>query len=239
MGILSVIIDSREPAWAKTLKFGGVPTVVQALEVGDYWLATEDNKILIIERKTPDDFIGSIMDQRIFWQASQMSLFRDEGFWPYLVITGPIQRKQDGNVYTTMDRKFSWNAAQGAKLSIQELGIPIIECAGDTDFEQSLIHLANRSREAVKIKPIRKPSFMSGQEIVLCGLPGIGPDTVGKVLDYCGTAAWAIAELTDEESKLKIPGVGMGIKNNVRWALGLKEDEILAVINKNAEIKND
>lgn len=239
MSILSVIIDSREPNWAKSLKFGGVPTVVQALEVGDYWIATEDNKILIVERKTPDDFVGSVIDHRIFAQAQQMCLFREEGFWPYFVITGPIQRKQDGNVFTTLDRKFAWNAAQGAKLSIQELGIPILECADDTDFEQALIRLAKRSREDVKIQPARKLSIMSSQEVVLCGLPGIGPETVGKILDYCGSAAWAITELTDEESKLKIPGVGPGIKNNVRWAFGLKDDEILAVINKNTEMKND
>lgn len=233
MGILSTIIDSREPVWAKQLKFGGVPTVIQTLEVGDYWVATEDDKILIIERKTPDDFIGSIMDQRVFHQVAHMQALRTEGYWPYVIITGPIQRNPDGTVFTTLDRKFNWNAVQGAKLSIQEMGLPIIECAGDTDFEDAVIRLAERTRtETVTIQPVRRPVFLGGEATLLCGLPGIGVETVGKVLDYCGSAAYALSELSHLESKLKIPGIGPAMKNNIRWALGLKDDDVLVVADK-------
>lgn len=233
MGILSVITDVYEPAWAKTLKFGGVPVVVQALEVGDYWVATDDAKILIIERKTPDDFIGSIMDQRIFHQVAHMQALRAEGYWPYVIITGPIQRNPDGTVFTTLERKFSWNAVQGAKLSIQEMGVPIIECASDNDFEDAVMRLAERTRtETVTIQPVRRPVFLGGEATLLCGLPGIGIETVGKILDYCGSAAYALSELSHLESKLKIPGIGPGMKNNIRWALGLKEDDVLVVADK-------
>lgn len=230
MGILSVIVDSREPDWAKKLTFGGVPVIVKPLEVGDFWVITTDQKVLIIERKTPDDFIGSVISQRIFHQAAHMATMRDSGYWPYIIITGQIQRNIDGTVYTSIERKFNWNAAQGAKLSIQELGIPVLECAGDTDFENSIIRLSERSRdEKMVIKPIKSPVFMDGETALLCSLPGIGIETVTKVLDYCGSAGWAIAELSDPNSKIKIPGIGPGVKNNIRWALGLKENEMLAV----------
>ena len=233
MGVLSIIVDVYEPDWAKQLKFGGIPVVVQTLEVGDYWVATDDAKILIIERKTPDDFVGSIIDGRIFHQVAHMQAMREEGYWPYVMITGPIQRNPDGSVFTTLDRKFVWNAVQGAKLSIQELGVPVIECGSDTDFEAAVIRLAERSRnDTVKIAPPRKPQFFGGEATLLLGLPGIGVETVGKILEYCGSAAWALSEFSDLESKLKIPGVGPGMKNNIRWALGLKEDEVLVVADK-------
>jgi len=244
MGLLSVIVDNREPAWAKTLKFGGVPVVIQTLEVGDYWVATDDAKILIIERKTPDDLIGSIMDQRIFHQVAHMQAMRKEDYWPYVMITGPIQRNPDGTVFTTLERKFSWNAVQGAKLSIQEMGVPIVECASDNDFEDAVMRLAERSRtDTVLIQPVRKPTFLGGEATLLCALPGIGVDTVGKVLDYCGSAAYALSELSHLESKLKIPGIGPGMKNNIRWALGLTDDDVLVVADKSIfdqeGVKND
>jgi ERCC4-type nuclease len=231
--ILSVVCDSREPQWAKNLKFGGVPVAIQTLDAGDYWVATNDNKILIIERKTADDFVGSIIDGRIFHQVANMQTLRDQGYWSYVMITSAIQRNSDGTVFTTLDRKFSWNAVQGAKLSIQELGIPIIECGGDTDFEDAIMRLAERSRDDfVRIAPARKPRFFGGGATLLLGLPGIGLETVDRVLEYCGTAAWALSEFSDLESKLKIPGIGPGMKANVRWALGLKDDELLIVANK-------
>jgi len=233
MGLLSVIVDSREPAWAKQLKFGNVPVVIQTLEVGDYWVATDDAKILIIERKTPDDFIGSIMDQRIFHQVAHMQALRAEDYWPYVMITGPIQRNPDGTVFTTLERKFSWNAVQGAKLSIQEMGVPIIECASDNDFEDAVMRLAERSREeAIKLLPNRKVNILGGEATLLCGLPGIGVENATKILDYCGSAAYALSELSHLESKLKIPGIGPGMKNNIRWALGLTDDDVLVVADK-------
>lgn len=236
MGIVAVICDSREPSWVKQLKFGGVPVAIQTLDCGDVWVATDDMHNLVIERKTPDDFINSIMDQGIFLQAGRLQTFREEtGALPFVMITGPFIKNPDGTVFSTLERKFAWNAVQGAKLTLQEMGVFVVECANDSDFEAAIVRLAERSRkEGIKLLPNRKVNILGGEATLLCGLPGVGVDNAGKILDYCGTAAWALAELSlsEKDSKIKVPGIGEGMRNNFRWAMGLKEDEILAVLPK-------
>ncbi len=65
MGIATVIIDSREPKWVQELSFGGVPTAVAQLDYGDLHVLCEDDCMLIIERKTPDDFLNSLRNERL------------------------------------------------------------------------------------------------------------------------------------------------------------------------------
>ncbi len=236
MGILAVSIDTREPKWVQDLQFGGVPKIITAHDCGDVWVATDDMHNLVIERKTPDDFINSIIDQGVFLQAMRMQQLREEtGAIPFVMITGQILRNADGMAFSTSDRKFSWNAVQGAKLSIQEMGVLVVECANDTDFEAAVMRLAERSRaETIKLLPWRKVSILGGGATLLCGLPGIGIENAGKILDYCGSAGHALAELSlpDADATVKIPGVGPGMRNNCRWAMGLEDDEILAVLPK-------
>lgn len=233
MKILAVMIDNREPSWVQELKFDGASKLVTSLDVGDVWLATEDMQTLIVERKTPDDFLGSLASGRLFIQAKNLQDYRASGYWPYIMISGTIQKGTNGKAFTGHETGFIWESVEGAKLSLQEMGIYVIECAGDTDFEAALIRLVNRSREKIiNIPPSRKGNVLGTQAGILCGLPGIGPEKVEQILDYCGTAAHALAELTNDLSDIKIPGVGPGLKNNARWALGLQDNEFLAVLDK-------
>jgi len=62
MGIATAIIDSREPQWVQELTFGDVPTAVAALDYGDLHVLCEDDCTLVIERKTPDDFLNSLKE---------------------------------------------------------------------------------------------------------------------------------------------------------------------------------
>ena len=55
----AVICDSREPDHIKRLNFG-CPSMVQTLETGDLHIATDDDKLLIVERKAAMDFVNSI-----------------------------------------------------------------------------------------------------------------------------------------------------------------------------------
>lgn len=227
--ITATMIDSREPDWVKNLKFSGVPVTIQTLDAGDFWVVTDDSKILVIERKTPGDFLNTLKEERLFVQMAGLQELRNQGYWPYLMITGDFKRGANGHVVTDRETGWSWNAVEGALLSIQEMGIFVTHCAGDTDLEAAIIRLADRSREEKMILPPARIGKVLGiQAGFLCGLPGIGPEKVGDILDYCGNPAWALVALTDNTSQ--IPGIGQGIKNNVRFALGLKDDEQMGII---------
>jgi DNA excision repair protein ERCC-4 len=234
--ILSVIVDSREPDWFKEGLFTDVPVIVQTLDAGDYWVATDDDKILVIERKSPDDFVESIIDGRLFSQAAKLQSLLANGYWVYIIITGQIQRTPDGNCFTGRERKFSWNAVQGAKLSMQELGIFVYECNGGFDFANAVRRLAERTRNEDKLTaPKRKARLANKQVEVLSALPGISIEKAEHILEYCGTAVWALTALTNDIDIYKIPGVGPGMRGNIRFALGMEDWQLLTITEKEKE----
>jgi len=219
MTINSVIIDSREPAWVQSLSFGGVPTAVVALDAGDFMVACSDNRLLIIERKTSDDLLGSIKDERIFKQCAAL---REQSEYAYLLITGALMPSADGRVITTRMTGWDWNAVQGALLDIQELGVCVVYSRGDDDLEQAIIRLSNRDRDDVDIQPRRTPNILGPGESAIAALPGIGMERLSAVMEATGRPFWALVALTDPQGE-HIPGIGPGIKLIIRRALGFTD----------------
>ena len=249
MSITAAIIDNREPDWIKKLTFGDVPVTCDILETGDVWIVTDDNKMLIFERKTPNDFLGSLADERLFAQAARLADLRKQGHWPYFLITGQFIN-MGGKVYTDRETGWNWNSVEGGLLTLQEMGLFVTHCPGDTEFESAIVRIADRNRdEKTLIPPARLAKVLGLQAAFLCGLPGIGPEKVNEILDHCQTPAIALVGLTDD--RIKIPGIGPGIRNNVRFILGLRtgeqielacndqNDEVLAIYENGKEKKHD
>jgi len=243
MGIQVATIDSREPAWTQALTFGGVPTLVMALEAGDVQVVTDDDKILVIERKTPEDFLSTLKADRLFPQCVKML---ETSPWAYIVITGIFECSPLGKVITLQDgfagegggynvgriSGWAWAALQGALLTVQEMGIGIVYVANDQEFEKTVIRLAARDRNVVHISPARLPEVLGQGQALIASLPGIGIERSKAVLEYTGTPAWALTWLTELDSEEKVPGIGAVTKAGVRRALGLSESEKLSVISR-------
>lgn len=232
--MLSIVIDQREPKHIQELKFSNAQTVVSLLDAGDLMLATEDNQILLIERKTPEDLLGSIKDGRIFEQCHKMKQITQ---WSYVVITGQFTIGQNGKVFTG-NRETGWNydAIEGALLSIQELGVFVVHCKSDMDFGPTVERLAKRSRDTLNIGVARNSSVLSAGETMLTALPGLGYEKVKKLLDETGAPAHALAWLTWLGMDISGIGIGDGIKNNVRKVLGLKPNQTLYVHYEGEEV---
>ena len=74
-----IIVDSREPKqYYDSLLTKKLPVVRESLEVGDYLLPNN----FAIERKTAQDFISSLRDNRLFTQLINMNQYDN----PILVI---------------------------------------------------------------------------------------------------------------------------------------------------------
>lgn len=224
MSIEAVLIDSREPTWVQQLTFGGVPVATMQLEFGDVHVSTDDGTLLVIERKTPSDFLNTLRDERLFPQVRGMlKLSR----WSYVLITGELSRGSNGHVFTDQrETGWDWKSVQGAILSIEELGAFVTFCAGDSDLESAVIRLANRSHENMLLHPVRKAELMSSPMALLSSIPRVGPERAEKLLDYCGTAAMALCALTWRDD---LPEIPRDVKYMARHALGLKPDEVLVV----------
>lgn len=229
MTITAAMIDSREPEWVQKLQFGGVMTTVTVLEFGDFWATTTDGSLVCVERKTPTDFLGSLKDNRVMIQAAGIKRLTP---WAYLVITGMMTPSVDGSVIAEgRVTGWKWESVQGGLLSIQELGVNVIYCANDKDYESTVLRICNRERSKEKIlEPHVMPRIMSPAEVMLTSLPGIGIDRAQLLLrEFDNNAAWALAWLTQLNTVDPVAGIGNGIKKSVRLALNLRDKEEMIV----------
>lgn len=225
MGILAAMIDQREPKFFQELTFGGVPTIVTLLDTGDFHLACDDGALLVVERKTPDDFLNSLADARLFTQAANMYCLSR---WSFVVITGEFRRGPGGKVFTDRETGWSYNAVQGALLTLQELGLFVVFSAGEQDFEDCLQRLANRRHDtALLIEPPRPAKNLTIAEAFLCGLPGMGPERAQHLIEIEHTAGRALWALTHPQP---IPGIPSNVQRNARMLLGLEDGEQLIPI---------
>ncbi len=227
MTLTAVIIDSREPEWVQNLTFGGIPKTVNALDHGDLLGATADGSSILVERKTPDDLLGTIKEGRLFPQLADML---DKTRWAYLVITGELQRGANGNVITDRGNTgWSWHAVQGALITAQEMGIFVTFAGGDADYEACIQRISNRDRKPdLVLEPPKMPRILSAQESVIASLPGIGIERLQSVMKHCGTPAWALVGLTDPTTD--IPNIPRNVKTKIRAALALKDTEQLGIL---------
>lgn len=227
--LTGAIIDSREPQSILNLKFGGVPTMRLQLETGDLWASTDDGEMLVIERKSPSDLLGSIKDGRLFNQCAAM---REKSKWAYVIVTGALAHTLDGHVITD-NRTTGWryDDVQGALLTVQELGVSLIHCQSDSHYEQTVMRLAKRDRKTTKpIEPRTQAHILTDAEKILMSLPGIGLERAGLLLGEFETAAHALAWLTwIENFRHDVARIGNGTKHRIRTALGLKPEEWLTV----------
>lgn len=226
--ILAAMIDSREPGWIQKLTFGGASTVIVRLETGDIEVATSDGCRLIIERKTPEDFLGSLKDDRLMIQVARLSEMRNETTWPYVVITGQFEHDAQGRIITERGiTGWDFNAIQGALLNIQETGVYTIFCQGDGDFEACIKRLASRKRDQFyNILPARIPNVLGPGAGLLAALPGIGVEKVMEILRWAGTPGFALCGLTDLEVKAPLAD---SYRKKIRAILGLQDRQILDI----------
>lgn len=235
MGLISLIIDSREPAQIQKLKFGGVDKVVSELDAGDLLAACDDGELLVVERKTPSDLLNTLRADRLFPQLAKL---REVTRWAYLVITGGLYPGandkcwfEDGSALGTRETGWTWSSVQGALLTCQEVGVHVVWANGELDYEGTVQRLANRNRQTLRVAPARDVSMLSEWEAVLAALPHIGPERAQALIAVCGTPAWALQFLSDDQHKdTRVPGVSTGLKRITRDALGLDDSQTLAIV---------
>lgn len=239
--ITAIVIAQTEPDWVKNLSFGGVPKLIDKTpDAHDFVVITDDGCQLIIERKTPGDFLNGIKpeDNRTFTQVARMSEMRmaqhrvDEQLtvFPYMLITGQFLPDGSGKVVAE-GRVTGWGyaAVQGTILSIQEAGVFVIFCNGDLDVEDAIIRISKRDRKpATRILPARPAKMLGPKFDFLTGIAGIGVEHAQAILEWSGNnIAHALVGLTDTE--IKSP-VGIALRRRIRDLMGLQENENFEII---------
>jgi ERCC4-type nuclease len=230
MAAVAALIDQREPDPLKALTFGGLPTSVVLLDAGDFHLATDDEALIAVERKSPSDLLASIKAGRL---KPQLARLRELTPWAYLLITGRLEPTCAGYAATERgETGFLWAAVDGFLLDCQEMGIGVLRMptATPVEVERALLRLADRHRGGVRIAPARPHEWLSDEEALLAAFRRIGPERANALLKRGGTVAHVLEALTDLCAPCEVPDVGPKTRIAVRDVLGLGPYDCLAVV---------
>ncbi len=177
---VKIIVDFREMRTNVIKRLYELDTKIEStsLPVGDFILSDR----VCVEKKTANDFIGSIIDGRLFEQAKNLS----ENFEKPLILIEGFE-----NLYNK--RGIHPNAIRGAIIALAvDFKIPIIQTSGEHETALLLHAIASREqldkKKGVNLRGQKKPVSMGRlQEFFVSGIPGVGADIAKNLLKYFRT----------------------------------------------------
>lgn len=193
---LIIIADNRE-------KSSGVPDLLvdnnidvkmEQLLVGDYIIENE----IIIERKTCEDFVQSIINGHLFNQCARL---RKTGKLPLIIV--------EGNPYKT-NHNIKPEAIKGALLAVSlSWQIPVIRSSGKEDTVRLIIMASKQQINPPSFIRLtgKKPKKMQKQQhYFVQSMPGVGTELAHRLLVHFGTIEKIV--LSDIISLQKLEGIG-------------------------------
>jgi Fanconi anemia group M protein len=202
---VKIIVDHREyrSNVVKNLVEKGTFVETQQLEVGDYVLSTR----IGVERKNVDDFLGSLIDGKLFKQIAKL---RDAYSRPVLILEGE-------NLLTK--RNINHNAIFGSLASISvDFGIPVLTTKDAMETADLLVVMAQREqrddKKAVAVRGEKtQMSLRERQQFIIEGLPNVSAVIAKRLLTHFGSIK-DVANATEDEL-LEVKGVGKSITSNI------------------------
>ncbi len=195
---LKIYVDYREKG-SKVLKFlsnKGVLINLDTLNAGDFLLSDRT----IVEFKLVEDFVASIIDKRLFEQATKLKKLYENKI---IIIQG------DKDLYSV--RRIHPNAIRGALASLLlNFGISIIYSKDAEETAELLIALAKREQDENSRKFIMHSSkpltIKQQQEFIVSSFPGIGSTLNLPLLKHFGSLKKIVN--ADEKELIKVELIG-------------------------------
>lgn len=207
-----VIADSRELGALVTRELAKLGAVVrsQTLDVGDFVLSDR----VVVERKDVEDFASSIIDGRLFQQASKL---KESYGKPVIVVEG---------MTLTGSGRVRPEAMMGAYASLLiDYGIPVVWAQKPSEAAQLMFAIARREqiqdKRTPRIMTATKPSTIEEQqEFIVASLPNIDRSRAEKLLSSFQTVE-RIFQASKEEL-MSVTGIGDKISEEIRRVLTSK-----------------
>ncbi|MFH1256485.1 MAG: DEAD/DEAH box helicase [Candidatus Diapherotrites archaeon] len=209
----SVLIyaDSREQASPVTrlLQEKDALVKVRQLEVGDFVLSDD----IVVERKTIDDFLSSLLDGRLFQQLVKMA----ENYSAPLVL---VEGKRE-EMFSL--RNVHRNAIIGALTSIAcNYRIPVLFTDNAEETAEYLFLTAKREQlgkgKGIRLRLGRKGlTLAEQQQFLIEGLPSVGPTLAKNLLKQFGSVKKLFN--ASEERLQKAEGIGEKKAKEIRKLL--------------------
>ncbi len=179
-----VYVDERErnSKVPQILISKGVTIIFKLLNVGDYIIS---NKVGI-ERKTASDFIKSLVDGRLFDQASRLV---NEYEKAVIIIEGSLK---EAARFSNVRR----SAILGAYITLAlDIGVITLNSRDEEETAEIIKRIAMRTEKLGNVaiatkRPMQKPSSSEVSEwqlYILQAFPHIGPKTAVRILEKFGS----------------------------------------------------
>jgi ERCC4-type nuclease len=212
MAPFRIAVDDREDSNAllRVLQRADDTEVhVRRLSVGDYVL---DDRLLV-ERKTLRDFAVSVVDGRLFRQASRLASDARRGI---VLLEGTSRDLADVDVRR--------EALQGALVTLTLLlDLPLLRAKDPAESARLMLYAmrqVRRVREGTvpRAAPAsRAEGKRATQLYVLQGLPNVGPTRAERLLDHFGSVEAVMAASAD--ALTQVPSIGAETAASLRWAV--------------------
>ena len=208
--LVNIIADDREQKSdvIKTLlDIENVDVHIKRLTIGDYQI---ENRV-IVERKTLKDFAISIIDGRLFKQMIRLA---------GSTLTGVLILEGTGKEIVEIG--VTREAMQGALITVSLiLGIPVLRSVNASETAKLIVYIARQlesiARGGVHRQGYRPKDKRKKQLFILQGLPGVGPERAGQLLDKFGSVAAVISAESDELQT--VYGIGKNVADKIKWAV--------------------
>ena len=184
-----------------------VDVSIRRLSVGDYQIGSR----VIVERKTIKDFAVSIVDGRLFKQMIRLANPISMGV---LIL--------EGTTSDTVDLGMTRASMQGALIMVSLiLGIPVLRSKDPSETARLIVYIGRQidsmARGGVQRHGYRPKNKRKTQLFILQGLPGVGPERAGRLLDSFGSVEAAISASSSELQS--VDGIGKSIADKIKWAV--------------------
>jgi len=207
---INIIADDREHKSEVIKSLMGIENVevcIRRLSMGDYQV----EKRVIVERKTLKDFAISIIDGRLF---KQMLCMANSNSKAVLILEGTVNTAEIG-----MTRE----AMQGALITVSLiLGIPVLRSKDPSETARLIVYIGRQIESlaggGVQRHGYRPKTKRKRQLFILQGLPGVGPERAGWLLDSFGSVEAAISANSSELQA--VDGIGKSIADKIKLAVG-------------------
>ena len=208
---MKIVVDYREKTSGIIELFEGedVEIEIKKIAYGDYVI----NDSITIERKTNRDFLLSIIDGRLFSQASNLKKYCIN---PIILL--------EGNPYKT-DLHFDTNAIRGALVSIQTIWyIPTVYSHNLNDTKDLLLLIGKQDESYMDVVPLRggyRPKRLKTKQLFLLqGLPKVGPRMAKRLIEHFKSVSKIMNASVEELVEVK--GVGRTTAEQIRELIDME-----------------
>jgi DNA excision repair protein ERCC-4 len=209
---IEIVVDDREAASGIMEYFYQVPDLhvcVQRLHTGDYVV----DGAAIFERKSACDFAGSLIDGRLFTQASRLAKQPQRAAF---ILEGPASAWEALGVRR--------EALQGALVSLTLIfDLPVLRTRDVEETAHVLLYAARQLARLQRADPLpyrlnKAKRRRTRQLRILQSLPGIGSDRAKRLLDHFGNVQACFT--ASAEDLHQVPGIGLKTAATIRDVLG-------------------